>query len=156
MSDGSNSGAGVVVIYAHPYPDRSRANRVLFDAVRALPGVDARAIYDLYPDFDIDIEAEQAALMAAHTVVWQHPVYWYTAPALMKLWFEKVLAHDWAYGAKGRALVGKRCLWVVTTGGDASSYGEGGMHHRAGRRTDRAFLRDAVARTHRRARSPTN
>jgi glutathione-regulated potassium-efflux system ancillary protein KefF len=128
MSDASNSGAGVVVIYAHPYPDRSRANRVLFDAVRALPGVQTRAIYDLYPDFDIDVEAEQAALAAAHTVVWQHPIYWYTAPALMKLWFERVLAHGWAYGAGGEALVGKRCLWVTTTGADEAGYTEGGMH----------------------------
>lgn len=119
---------GVVVVYAHPYPDRSRANRVLFDAVRSLDRVDARPIYDLYPDFDIDIEAEQKALAAAHTIVWQHPLYWYTVPALLKLWWEKVLAHGWAYGEGGRQLVGKRCLWVATTGGDDASYGEGGMH----------------------------
>ncbi len=120
---------GIVVIYAHPYPDRSRANRVLFDAVKSLPGVDARAIYDLYPDFHIDVEAEQKALTLAHTVVWQHPLYWYTVPAMLKLWWEKVLAHGWAYGDGGRALVGKRCLWVTTTGGDEASYGDGGMHH---------------------------
>lgn len=119
---------GIAVIYAHPYPDRSRANRVLYDAVRSLGGVDARPIYDLYPDFDIDVEREQAALNAAHTVVWQHPTYWYTVPALLKLWWEKVLTHGWAYGEGGRALVGKRCLWVTTTGGDVASYGEGGIH----------------------------
>lgn len=119
---------GIVVIYAHPYPDRSRANRVLFDAARGLNGVDGRSLYDRYPDFDIDVESEQRALAGAHTIVWQHPLYWYTAPALMKLWFEKVLTHGWAYGAGGRALVGKRCLWVVTTGGDEASYGDGGMH----------------------------
>ena len=48
-----------VLIYAHPYPDRSRANRVLYEAVHELHGLDARPIYDLYPDFSIDIEAEQ-------------------------------------------------------------------------------------------------
>ena len=32
------------------------------------------------------------------------------------------------YNNLGRALVGKRCLWVVTTGGDEASYGDGGMH----------------------------
>lgn len=118
----------VVVIYAHPYPDRSRANRALFDAVRTLHGVDARPIYDLYPDFAIDAELEQAAVARADTIVWQHPIYWYTVPALLKLWWEKVLCHGWAYGAGGTALVGKRCLWVATTGGDEHAYGEGGMH----------------------------
>jgi len=117
-----------VIIYAHPYPDRSRANRVLSDAVRSLPGVDLRALYDRYPDFAIDIEAEQKALLAADLVIWQHPAYWYTVPALLKLWWEKVLAHGWAYGAGGNALVGKRCLWVATTGGDEAAYGPTGMH----------------------------
>jgi glutathione-regulated potassium-efflux system ancillary protein KefF len=117
-----------VLIYAHPYPDRSRANRVLFDAVRTLPGVDARPIYDLYPDFAIDVEAEQAALARADLVIWQHPIYWYTVPALLKHWWEKVLAHGWAYGHGGDALVAKRCLWVATTGGDLDAYSETGMH----------------------------
>jgi glutathione-regulated potassium-efflux system ancillary protein KefF len=117
-----------VLVYAHPYPDRSRANRVLYDAVRSLHGVDARAIYDRYPDFWIDVEAEQAALLAADLVIWQHPVYWYSVPALLKLWWEKVLAHGWAYGAGGTALVGKRCLWVPTTGGDLQAYSDSGMH----------------------------
>ena len=96
--------ARAVVIYAHPYPDRSRANRVLFDAVRSLPGVDARPIYDLYPEFWVDVRAEQAALSRADVVVWQHPIYWYSAPALLKLWWEKVLTHGWAYGKGGEAL----------------------------------------------------
>jgi glutathione-regulated potassium-efflux system ancillary protein KefF len=117
-----------ILVYAHPYPDRSRANRVLFDAVRTLPDLDARAIYDLYPDFDIDVEREQAALAEADLLVWQHPIYWYTVPALLKLWWEKVLAHGWAYGVGGDALVGKRCLWVATTGGEDVSYEDDAMH----------------------------
>jgi len=49
-------------------------------------------------------------------------------PALLKHWFDKVLAHGFAYGTGGTALTGKRCLWVVTTGGDETAYGPGGMH----------------------------
>ena len=30
----------IALVYAHPYPDRSRANRILIEAVRELPGVD--------------------------------------------------------------------------------------------------------------------
>lgn len=118
----------IVLIYAHPYPLRSRANRVLLEAARGVPELEVRSLYDLYPDFAIDTEAEQRALRGAHTVVWQHPIYWYSVPPLLKLWFDKVLAHGFAYGEGGDALRGKRCQWVITTGGDAASYDARGMH----------------------------
>lgn len=118
----------ILVLQAHPYPDRSRANRELGRAIKTLPGVEIRSLYDLYPDFSIDVESEQRALAACSTVVWQHPLYWYSVPALFKLWFEKVLTLGWAYGRGGRALVGKRCLWVTTTGADADGYSPTGMH----------------------------
>jgi glutathione-regulated potassium-efflux system ancillary protein KefF len=122
------TGAPIVVVQAHPYPDRSRANRALAEAIDGLPGLDIRILYDLYPDFSIDVAAEQRALEAASIVVWQHPIYWYTAPALLKLWFEKVLTAGWAYGPDGIALRGKRCLWVVTTGGTELDYMPSGVH----------------------------
>lgn len=112
----------ITLIYAHPYPLHSRANRALLDAVRELPGLQIRDLYALYPDFHIDVRAEQAALAGSATVVLQHPLHWYHAPALLSLWFEKCLAHGWAYGhgpagQSTRALQGKRLLWAVTTGG---------------------------------------
>lgn len=100
----------------------------MLDAVRALSGVSVRELYGLYPDFAIDVEAEQAALLEADTIVWQCPFYWYGAPALLNLWFEKVLAHGWAYGSGGTALLGKRVLWVTTTGAPLSAYAPGEMH----------------------------
>jgi len=124
----SASGDPIVVLQAHPYLNHSRANRALADAIAGLPGVEVRALYDLYPDFAIDVEAEQDALNRASVVVWQHPIFWYTAPSLLKLWFEKVLTAGWAYGPGGEALRGKRCLWVVTTGGDESDYTPAGVH----------------------------
>jgi len=117
-----------VLVYAHPYPNRSRANRALLGAVESLAHVDVRSLYDLYPDFGIDVQAEQAALTAADLVIWQHPMYWYSVPGLLKHWFDKVLARGWAYGEGGNALEGKRCLWVTTTGGDARAFSPPGMH----------------------------
>ena len=116
------------LVVAHPYLDRSRANRVLLQAVDGLAGVSVRPLYDLYPDYSIDVDAEQQALAASDVVVWQHPIYWYTAPSLLKLWFEKVLEVGWAYGPGGKALHGKRCLWVATTGADERGYQADGMH----------------------------
>ena len=118
----------IAVVQAHPYPDRSRANRILAAAIADLPNVVVRSLYDLYPDYAIDVEAEQRILAAADAIVWQHPVFWYTTPALQKLWFEKVLTPGFAYGPGGDAVRGKGCLWVVTTGGDDLDYDPLGLH----------------------------
>ena len=118
----------LVVITAHPHPDRARANRALTKAITGLEGVEVRSLYDLYPDFDIDVAKEREALDRATTVVFQHPIYWYSPPALFKLWLENVLTAGYAYGDDGRALAGKRCLWVATTGGDDEGYTPAGMH----------------------------
>ena len=117
------------LVYAHPYPKRSRANAALLEAVADLPFVQVRALYELYPDFSIDVEAEQAALLESKVVVWQHPLYWYSVPPLLKLWFDKVLAIGFAYGEGGDKLRGKGCQWVVTTGGDHAAYGPDGLHN---------------------------
>jgi glutathione-regulated potassium-efflux system ancillary protein KefF len=112
----------IVIIYGHPYPRHSRTNKALLGAVHDLPDVRVRMLYELYPDFSIDVASEQEALAAADLIVWQHPMQWYGVPALMKLWIDKVLAHGWAYGHHGTALRGKHCLWTVTTGGDVASF----------------------------------
>ena len=120
----------IVVIYAHPYPSYSRAGRALCDAIRTLPALEIRSLYNLYPDFDIDVAAEQRALASAQLIVWLHPFYWYSTPALLKHWFDKVLEQGWAYGGESRALEGKHCLWVPTAGGAEESYAENQIHQR--------------------------
>ena len=84
--------ARIALIYAHPYPNRSRAGRTLLASVSNLEGVRVRSLYERYPDFSIDVGAEQDLLREAELLVWQHPIYWYGPPPLMSLWFEKVLA----------------------------------------------------------------
>jgi glutathione-regulated potassium-efflux system ancillary protein KefF len=118
----------ICLVFAHPYPSRSRANAALLAAVRDLPGVAVRSLYDLYPDFDLDVAAERAALEPVHAVVWMCPLYWYSVPGLLKHWFDQVLTEGWAFGEGGRALAGKRALWVVTTGGHDAAYAASGVH----------------------------
>ena len=121
----------ICVIHAHPYPSRSRVNRALAEALATLPDVDLRSLYALYPDFDIDVAAEQKALTSAQLVVWMHPLYWYSVPSLLKHWFDKVLDFGWAYGNGGGALRGKSCLWVPTAGGGEAAFTPGGLHAHA-------------------------
>src|SRR5688572_30376340 len=118
----------IVLVFAHPYPDRSRANRRLLEAASSIEGVQVRSLYDMYPGFDIDVQAEQASLEQANAIVWQHPMYWYSVPGLLKHWFDKVLVRGWAYGDGTMALAGKRCLWVTTTGGDEKAFRTDGIH----------------------------
>ncbi len=118
----------ILVLYAHPYPQHSRACKALLNAVSDLPDLETRSLYDLYPDFDIDVTAEQSALLRADVVVWLHPIYWYSVPSMLKHWFDVVLLRGWAYGTEGSALRGKKCLWVASAGGDEDSYSASGMH----------------------------
>ena len=118
----------ILVIHAHPYPGRSRAGGALLAAIRDIPGLEVRSIYNLYPDFDIDPAAEQRALERADVVVLLHPLYWYTTPALLKHWFDVVLVKGWAHGVGGTALKGKECLWVTTTGGGEDAFTAQGKH----------------------------
>ncbi len=115
----------ILIIYAHPYPHVSHANKAMLDQVADMEGVEVRSLYELYPDFNIDIASEQAALQRAELVVWQHPMQWYSIPPLMKLWIDKVLSHGWAYGRNGKALQGKPLLWAVTTGGSEGHFSLG-------------------------------
>ena len=116
----------ILVLLAHPQLENSRISRALADAARAASsGQDAIAVRDLYaryPDYLIDVAAEQAALAGVDLLVWLHPVHWYGMPPLMKLWLDEVFAFGWAYGPGGDALRGTD-LWLATsTGGPESSY----------------------------------
>ncbi|MEN9545012.1 MAG: hypothetical protein RLZZ598_1845 [Pseudomonadota bacterium] len=119
--------ADVLVLVAHPDLRASRTNAQLLAAAREAaaqaPGrVEVRDLYALYPDYVIDVAAEQRAAGNARLIVWQHPIHWYSMPPLMKLWLDEVLELGWAYGGTGAALAG-RDVWLVTsTGGAEAAY----------------------------------
>jgi glutathione-regulated potassium-efflux system ancillary protein KefG len=109
-------------------PHRSRVNRFLADTARAVRGVTVHDLYEAYPDFALDVAFEQELLVRHRVVVFQHPFYWYSTPALLKEWQDQVLTFGWAYGPGGVALRGKTLLSAITTGGPAQAYRPEGMH----------------------------
>lgn len=126
LPGGPSGTPNILILLAHPDWPRSRANRKMLQAVqRAQPDSTAivrlRDLCALYPDYDIDVAAEQAACEQADLIIWQHPVHWFAMPALMKLWVDEVLAEGWAYGSGGRALAGKALWAVLTSGGGAAT-----------------------------------
>ena len=64
-----------------------------------------------------DIKAEQEKLQWCDLLVVQFPVWWGGYPAVLKGWFDRVLAHGFAYG-KGSSLSSKSVLYSATVGSD--------------------------------------
>ena len=111
-----------LIQFCHPALETSRANRALIDAVADIEGVTVNDLYEEYPDFQINARREKALMESHERIVWQHPFYWYSTPALMKEWFDIVLEYGWAYGKEGTALHGKRVKSVITTGATEDAY----------------------------------
>ncbi|QJQ02986.1 NAD(P)H dehydrogenase [Herbaspirillum rubrisubalbicans] len=87
-----------------------------------------------------DIAREQEKLRWADTVILQFPLWWFSLPAILKGWVERVYAYGLAYGVgehsdthwgdrygEGR-FAGKRAMLVVTTGGWESHYAPRGIN----------------------------
>ena len=106
-------------------------HRALVPVARSVRGVTFRDLYELYPDYDVDPPAEQAALEAHDVVVFQHPFYWYSVPPLLKQWQDLVLEHGWAYGHTGKALEGKAVMHAISAGGGRDAYAAAGYNHYA-------------------------
>ena len=112
-----------LVLVFHPdLNGQSRANKALVQAVAELPDITVRDEYAIYPDGVIDVAAEQQLVEEHDRIVLQFPLYWYSSPALLKEWEDKVLAYGWAYGPDGEALAGKEIMVVTTAGGDTGEY----------------------------------
>lgn len=87
-----------------------------------------------------DIAAEQEKLRWADTVILQFPLWWFSMPAILKGWVERVYAYGFAYGVGEHSdarwgdrygegnLAGKRAMLVVTTGGWESHYSPRGIN----------------------------
>ena len=120
--------ARVLILFAHPLFEKSRIHQALFAAASGMKDVFINDLYQHYPDFDIDIQREKELLTAHDVIIWQHPLYWYSAPALIKQWLDLVLEHGWAYGKQGTALRGKKAFNVLTSGGGKEAYQPGGYN----------------------------
>jgi glutathione-regulated potassium-efflux system ancillary protein KefG len=79
----------VLILFAHPVLERSRVNRRLLEAVKDLDGVTIQDLYEAYPTLAIDVQREQDLLLAHDVIVFQHPFYWYSVPAILKEWQDR-------------------------------------------------------------------
>lgn len=120
--------ARILVLFAHPALEKSRIQLQLLKSAQKVPGITINDLYENYPEFDIDVEREKKLLLSHDIIIWQHPFFWYSSPAMLKQWQDLVLEHGWAYGKKGVALAGKRIFNTISSGGGPEGYRSGGYN----------------------------
>lgn len=120
--------SAVLILFAHPLLEKSRVHSELLLHAKTVTGVTINDLYQNYPDFDIDTTREKNLLLSHDIIIWQHPFYWYSSPALLKQWQDLVLEHGWAYGKKGNAVAGKKIFNTLTSGGGSDAYRYGGYN----------------------------
>jgi len=87
-----------------------------------------------------DIAGEQDKLRWADALVLQFPLWWFSMPAILKGWIDRVYAYGFAYGVGEHSdrrwgerygqgtMRGKRAMLIVTTGGWESHYSSRGIN----------------------------
>jgi NAD(P)H dehydrogenase (quinone) len=82
--------------------------------------------------FAKDIDDEQEKVRWADFILFQFPIWWFSAPAILKGWFDRVLAcgfaWDFAKTYSSGLLRGKKAMLSVTTGGGQEGYSEKGAN----------------------------
>ncbi|MGE6793122.1 NAD(P)H-dependent oxidoreductase [Pseudomonas guineae] len=79
-----------------------------------------------------DIQSELDKLLWADTLILNFPLYWFSVPAILKGWIDRVLVSGVCYGGKRfydqGGLSGKRVLVSLTLGGREHMFGDGAIH----------------------------
>jgi glutathione-regulated potassium-efflux system ancillary protein KefG len=112
----------ILILFAHPALQKSRVNKHLIKGIEQIHNVTFRDLYQIYPEFDIDVEKEKQYLLEHQIIIFHHPFFWYSTPAILKEWQDLVLEHGWAYGSNGDALKNKIFFNVLTSGGRREAY----------------------------------
>jgi len=78
----------ILILFAHPALQKSRVNSRLIKYVRDIDGVTFHDLYEEYPDFHINIKREQKLLIESDIIVFHHPIFWFSVPAILKEWMD--------------------------------------------------------------------
>lgn len=82
--------------------------------------------------FAPDIVREQGRVARADLIIWIYPIWWGGMPAILKGWFDRVLAYGFAYSDGRRYEHGyfreKRGILCLTTGGTQARFSHDGVY----------------------------
>ena len=119
----------ILIISGHTNLAASVANKTILETLNErLPEAEIVKLDELYPDFKIDVEAEQQKLLRADIIVLQFPLFWYSAPSILERWMEETFRHGFSHGSTGDKLKDKKLILSFTTGAPETLYSrEGAM-----------------------------
>lgn len=119
-----------LIILAHPEFEKSLANKTIVEELRRADlNIEIRNLQERYPDYKINVKAEQEALLRHETIVFQYPFFWYNMPAILKHWFDTILTYRFAYGTGGDKLKDKNFVPSFTVGAPEKEYSTLKEHH---------------------------
>lgn len=112
-----------LIVSGHRDLNDSVVNKTILEEIaRKLPEVEIDYLDKLYPDYKINVEAEQEKLVKADVIVLQFPIFWYAMPSLMSKWMEDTFLHGFSHGAMGNKLKGKKVVASFTSGAEEAVY----------------------------------
>ncbi|MBI0091337.1 NAD(P)H-dependent oxidoreductase [Lactobacillus sp. M0345] len=115
-----------LVLVSHPEYDNSMTEAFLKQCQSDIENVDWVVLDNIQTDFTFDKEQEQQRLKQYDRILFQFPMYWYSAPALMKKYEDDVFTKNFiAYEQEG-ALKGKEMGIIITLGDPIKDYQVGG------------------------------
>ncbi|MEV7371849.1 NAD(P)H oxidoreductase [Streptomyces sp. NPDC090301] len=74
-----------------------------------------------------EVRAHMDRVLAADDIVVVFPVWWFTPPAILKGWIDRVWNYGFAYGRSRPRLAGRRLLWLALMGGTPEEIARLGM-----------------------------
>ena len=83
----------VVVLLAHPDIKSSQANKALMDAIKELEEVAVYNLYEMRPEDAFNVDSWSKIISQASAIVFQFPLYWMSAPSLLKKWQDEVFTY---------------------------------------------------------------
>ncbi|WP_220729288.1 NAD(P)H-dependent oxidoreductase [Apilactobacillus zhangqiuensis] len=115
-----------LVLVSHPEYDNSMTEAFLKQCQSDIENVDWVVLDKIQNNFSFDKEQEQDRLTQYDRILFQFPMYWYSAPALMKKYEDDVFTKKFiAFEQEGK-LEGKEMGIITTLGDPIKDYQVGG------------------------------
>lgn len=115
-----------LVLVSHPEYDNSMTEAFLKQCQSDIENVDWVVLDKVQTNFIFDKEQEQQRLAQYDRILFQFPMYWYSAPALMKKYEDDVFTKNFIAHEQEGALNGKEMGIITTLGDPIKDYQVGG------------------------------
>ncbi len=149
---------GYLIIYCHP--NTKSFNHAILDTLKKRLDSEGKSyqIRDIYSlkfspllsagdfiafskkELPQDIKREQDLMREAKTMIFIYPIWWFSMPAVLKGYMDRVLSHGFAYAVNEKGPYGllteKRVIIINTTGGPKEHYERGGLREALKTTTD--------------------